>query len=50
MAKRYFISGVLPELRESFGLRLAELNRFADALMANLAALCGEWENIHGDY
>ena len=39
-----------PELRESFGFRLAELNRFAEALMANLAALCGEWENIHGDY
>ncbi len=39
-----------PELRESFGFRLAELNIMADALMANLAALCGEWEKIHGDY
>jgi hypothetical protein len=39
-----------PALRESFGFRLAELNEVADALMANLAMLCSEWETIHGDY
>lgn len=39
-----------PSLRGSYGLTTAELNRIADALAADLAALCGAWEQIHGDY
>jgi hypothetical protein len=39
-----------PSLRGSYGLTTAELNRIADALAAELAALCGAWEQIHGDY
>lgn len=39
-----------PELRESYGFRLAELNRMEDALAAELATLCVEWRTIHGDY
>ena len=38
-----------PSLRGSCGLTTAELNRIADALAAKLAALCGAWEQIHGD-
>lgn len=39
-----------PELRESYGFRLAELNRIEAALGAAIAALCAEWRTIHGDY
>jgi len=39
-----------PSLRGSYGLTTAELNRIADALAADLAALRGAWEQIHGDY
>ena len=39
-----------PELRESYGFRLADLNQIADALAAAIAALCAEWRTIHGDY
>lgn len=39
-----------PKLRESFGLRLAELNALADELTRAVDALCAEWEAIHGDY
>lgn len=38
-----------PSLRGSYGLTTAELNRIADALAVELAALCGAWEQIHGD-
>lgn len=38
------------ELRESFRLPRARLNRIARALDENLAALCGEWGRIHGDF
>lgn len=39
-----------PELRESYGFRLAALNRIEDALMAAIIALCAHWRTIHGDY
>ncbi len=38
-----------PILRGSYGFTTAQLNRVEDALAAALAALCGEWEHIHGD-
>ena len=37
-----------PELRESFGFRLPDLNRIKDALTAEIAASCVEWRAIHG--
>jgi hypothetical protein len=39
-----------PELRESFGFRLADLNRIAEALAAAITALCADWRRIHGDH
>jgi hypothetical protein len=39
-----------PELRESFGFRLIDLNRIADALADALPMLCEEWSDIHGDH
>jgi hypothetical protein len=39
-----------PELRESFGLSLAQVNRLRAALAKRLALLCGEWERIHGGF
>ena len=39
-----------PELRESFGFRLRELNRLEAALAVALVELCGHWSRIHGDY
>ena len=39
-----------PELRESFGVRLANLNRVAEALAEQLAECCRRWREIHGDY
>ena len=39
-----------PALRESYGFRLADLNRIADALAAVITALCAEWRTIHGDH
>lgn len=39
-----------PELRESYGFRLAELNRIVDELAAAIAPLCEDWRTIHGDY
>lgn len=39
-----------PVLRESYGFRLADLNRMEDALAAAITALCAEWRTIHGDY
>jgi hypothetical protein len=38
-----------PELRENYRFGLRELSRIEAALSANVAALCGEWERIHGD-
>jgi hypothetical protein len=38
-----------PELRENYRFGLRELNSVGAALSANLAALCREWERIHGD-
>lgn len=37
-----------PELRESYGFRLAELNRIRDTLAAAITVLCEEWRAIHG--
>ena len=39
-----------PVLRESYGFRLADLNRIEDALAAAITALCAEWRTIHGDH
>ena len=39
-----------PDLRESFGFRLAELNLIAEALAAAIVALCEYWRTIHGDH
>ena len=39
-----------PTPRESYGFKLADLNRIADALAAAVAALCAEWRMIHGDH
>lgn len=39
-----------PELRESYGFRLTEVNRIEILLGKALPALCAEWRQIHGDY
>lgn len=39
-----------PVLRESYGFRLADLNRIEEALAVAIAALCAEWRKIHGDH
>lgn len=39
-----------PVLRESYGFRLADLNRIEDALAAAITALCAGWRTIHGDH
>lgn len=39
-----------PELRESFGFSLREVNEIAEALRGAIPALCGEWSKVHGDY
>lgn len=38
-----------PELRESFGLRLADLRKIESALAEMLPDLCKKWSDIHGD-
>jgi len=39
-----------PELRESYGFRLAELNGIQEAVGTAITALCAEWSRIHGDH
>ena len=39
-----------PELRESYGFRLPDVNRIKNELSATLADLCAHWSDIHGDY
>lgn len=39
-----------PELRESFGFRLADVNRMLGELAAVLAQLCNEWSKLHEHY
>lgn len=39
-----------PELRGSYGFRVAEVNRLANLLAIQLATLCRAWETIHGDF
>jgi len=39
-----------PVLRESYGFRLADLNRIEDMLAAAITVLCAEWRTIHGDH
>jgi hypothetical protein len=36
------------ELRENYGFSQREITRIVSELKEHLAALCGEWENIHG--
>ena len=39
-----------PELRESYGFKLSELNTIEATISGQLAALCAEWSNHHGNY
>lgn len=39
-----------PELRESFGFRLSDINRIEEALAGMIGALCAEWRKIHGNF
>jgi hypothetical protein len=39
-----------PALRESYGFKLADLNRIADTPAAAISVLCADWRNIHGDH
>lgn len=39
-----------PQLRESFGFKLRDLNRIERALNVALSDLCADWSTIHGDY
>jgi hypothetical protein len=39
-----------PELRESYGFRLADLNRIEAVLAEAITTLCADWRMIHGDY
>ena len=39
-----------PELRESMGLAVEEINRIAAYVQAELAMLCHSWRTIHGDH
>ena len=39
-----------PELRESYGFNLREVNRVEQVLVVVLATLCKEWRSIHGRY
>jgi hypothetical protein len=39
-----------PELRESYGFRLSDVNRIEAALAEVVPMLCEEWRTIHGDY
>lgn len=47
----YFLNcpGGLRALRESFGFKLADVNRIQSALAAILAKLCNEWSKLHGN-
>jgi hypothetical protein len=38
-----------PELRENYGFPLRDLGRIRAALTSHLAALCEDWERIHGE-
>jgi hypothetical protein len=38
-----------PQLRENYRFGIKEIGRIEKALTANLAALCREWDRIHGD-
>lgn len=38
-----------PELRENYGFSRGDLAKIVDDLTANLAALCREWRQIHGN-
>ena len=39
-----------PELRESLGLAVQEVNRIAVVVQTELAMLCRCWRKIHGDH
>ena len=39
-----------PELRESYGFKLIDLNRIEEALATMLATLCEKWRSFHGPY
>lgn len=39
-----------PELRESYGFNVRDVNRIGDALAEVVPMLCAEWSEIHGDY
>jgi Domain of unknown function (DUF4160) len=37
------------ELRENYGFNLRDLNRIEAALDGEVAAMCQEWERLHGE-
>ena len=37
-----------PRVRESYSFKSSKLRRIEAALAAELAALCGKWEEMHG--
>lgn len=39
-----------PEPRESFGIKLAQIDRISDAIEAEIARRCAAWRATHGDY
>lgn len=39
-----------PELRDSYGFKLSDVNRIEAALADVVPMLCEEWRTIHGDY
>jgi len=39
-----------PELRESYGFKVPDVNRIEEALVELVPTLCAEWRTIHGDY
>ncbi len=39
-----------PELRESYAFKLSELNTIETTISGQLAVLCAEWSNHHGNY
>ena len=39
-----------PELRDSFGFKVPDVNKIEAALAELVPALCADWSAIHGDY
>ncbi len=39
-----------PELRESYGFTLSDLNRMVSILAVEITVLCAKWKAIHGHH